>query len=147
MLHCRRSGAAAEALAAEHGERAIVVTGDLARPRSPSSRRRRGAFGRLDVWVNNAGVQPVAGLLAMAPDEFAAVVEGNLGDGVPRDPAAARADGRRRGDRQRGVDRGPAAGAGHSHYAAAKAAVVAHTRAAALELGRSGCASTPWRPG
>ena len=33
---------------------------------------------------------------------------------------------------------------GHSHYVAAKAAVVAHTRAAALELARRASGSTPW---
>ena len=36
---------------------------------------------------------------------------------------------------------------GHSHYAAAKAAVVAHTRAAAVELAAVGSGSTPWPRG
>ena len=76
----RRDRPAAEVLAAELGERALVVAGDLladgvADARSPTAAVER--FGRLDGWVNNAGVQPVAALTEMTADEFDDVVAGN----------------------------------------------------------------------
>ena len=104
-------------------------------------------FGRLEAWVSNAGVQPVAGLLDMDEDEFASVVAGNLTTTFHSTQAAA----------ARLVEGGaivnvasieafqPAAG--HSHYSAAKAAVVAHTRAAALELGPAGIRVNAVAPG
>ncbi len=149
VLHCRRHRAAAEVLAAEAGARAFVVTGDLATEQAAADVAAAAVerFGRLDVWVNNAGVQPVAALVAMSPEEFAAVVDGNLGTVFHGTRAAA----------SRMPDGGaivniasiealqPAAG--HSHYAAAKAAVVAHTRAAALELGPQGVRVNAVAPG
>ena len=104
-------------------------------------------FGRLDVWVNNAGVQPVAALLEMTAAEFDDVVAGK-----PRRRSVA--PGPRRGAM---VDGGAIVNVasiealqpalGHSHYVAAKAAVVAHTRAAALELGPSGIRVNAVAPG
>ena len=149
VLHCRSRRDAAEVLAAEAGERALVVTGELTSESGAEALAAAAVdrFGRLDVWVNNAGVQPVAGLLAMSADEFADVVDGNLTTVFHGTRAAA----------SRMADGGaivnvasiealqPAAG--HSHYVAAKAAVVAHTRAAALELGPLGVRVNAVAPG
>ena len=117
----------------------------------PGGRRRRRAaverFGRLDVWVNNAGVQPVPRCWRWSPEEFATVVDSNLGTVFHGTRAAA----------SRMVDGGAIVNVasiealqpadGHSHYSAAKAAVVAHTRAAALELGPLGIRVNAVAPG
>jgi NAD(P)-dependent dehydrogenase (short-subunit alcohol dehydrogenase family) len=149
VVHCRRERTAAETLAAEAGDRALVVTGDLGTESAAADVASAAVdrFGRLDVWVNNAGVQPVSSLVAMSSEEFATVVDSNLGTVFHGTRAAA----------SRMVDGGaivnvasiealqPAAG--HSHYSAAKAAVVAHTRAAALELGPAGIRVNAVAPG
>jgi NAD(P)-dependent dehydrogenase (short-subunit alcohol dehydrogenase family) len=149
VLHCRTHRTAAEVLAAEAGDRALVVTGDLASQHAAADVATAAVdrFGRLDVWVNNAGIQPVGTLVAMTPEDFTSVVEANLGTVFHGTRAAA--------------SRMPDGGAivnvasiealqpapGHSHYSAAKAAVVAHTRAAALELGPAGVRVNAVAPG
>ena len=150
VLHCRHDRACAEVLADELGERATVVVGDLLEPGVADgvATAAMDVFGRLDAWVSNAGVQPVAGLLEMDEDEFAAVVAGNLTTTFLATRAAAARARRGRGDRQRGVDRG----------------VPARRRAQPLQRGQGGgrrphqgrgagarparaSGSTPWRPG
>ena len=98
------------------------------------------SFGRLDIVVNNAGIQPVAPLRSIGDDELAEMFRVN-------------AAGRGCDDARGGRRSWPATAArsstsasieafqpafDHSHYAASKAAVVMHTRAAALELGPAG---------
>ena len=85
--------------------------------------------------VNNAGIQPVAALAAIGDDELSEMFRVNAVGvaAMTREAAAAMTDG--------GAIVNVASIEGlqpvpnHSHYAAAKAAVVMHTRAAALELG------------
>lgn len=149
VLHCRTRRDAADELAAAAGDRAVVVTAELTTATGAEAVAAAAvdAFGRLDAWVNNAGVQPVAPLMSMSPEDFAAVVEGNLTTTFHGTRAAAA--------------RMAAGGAivnvasiealqpadGHSHYVAAKAAVAAHTRAAALELGPAGIRVNAVAPG
>jgi 3-oxoacyl-[acyl-carrier protein] reductase len=149
VLHCRRDRAAADALSGELGDQAVVVAGDLlddgfADDLAATAVER---FGRLDAWISNAGVQPVAALTEMGVDELRDVVDGNLTATFLATRAAAA--------------RMTAGGAivnvasieaiqpafGHGHYSAAKAAVVAHTRAAALELGPAGIRVNAVAPG
>ncbi len=104
--------------------------------------------GRIDVWINNAALQPVAGILELTADDETAVVDSNLGFVMRGTRAAAR---RVSVDGLAVVNiasiEGLAPAVGHSHYAAAKAAVLHHTRAAALELGRSGVRVNAVAPG
>jgi NAD(P)-dependent dehydrogenase (short-subunit alcohol dehydrogenase family) len=108
------------------------------------------AFGRLDVLVNNAGIYPVASLLEMTEEAWDAVVDANLRSVHVCTQAAAR----------RMMAPGPGGAivnvasieahnpaALHSHYDAAKAGVVMHTRSAARELGPHGIRVNSVSPG
>jgi NAD(P)-dependent dehydrogenase (short-subunit alcohol dehydrogenase family) len=149
VLHVRRDRAAAEVLAAELGDRAVVVAGDLLQDgiAGDLAALAEEHFGGLDGWVNNAGVQPVRALTEMTDDEFDGVLAANAATTFRGTRAAA----------QRMAQGGaivnvasiealqPAVG--HSHYVASKAAVVAHTRAAAVELAPSGIRVNAVAPG
>jgi NAD(P)-dependent dehydrogenase (short-subunit alcohol dehydrogenase family) len=97
------------------------------------------AFGGLGVLINNAGTYPVSPVLEMTEEEWDHVVDANLRSVHLATQAAARQMIRQaRGGAIVNVASIAAVqpGAGHSHYNSAKAAVVMHTRTAALELGR-----------
>jgi len=142
VVHSGSRPGAAEALVAELGDRAAAVAGDVERDAATICRSAVTAFGRLDIVVNNAGIQPVAPLLAIGPEDAAEMLRVNVGGEIAmtREAAAVMAE------------RAPGGGAivnvssieglqpafDHSHYATSKAAVIMHTRAAALELGSRG---------
>jgi len=104
-------------------------------------------YGRLDIWVNNAGVQPVTELASMTDAEFDDVIEGNLTITFRATRACARVMAPGSAIVNVASIEALAAPAGHSHYGAAKAAVVAHTRAAATELGGQGIRVNAVAPG
>jgi 3-oxoacyl-[acyl-carrier protein] reductase len=105
------------------------------------------SFGRLDIVVNNAGVQPVAPLTSLGNDDVTELLRVNVVGvaAMTREAAAVMPDG--------GAIVNVASIEGlqpafdHSHYAASKAAVIMHTRAAALELGPSGIRVNSVSPG
>ncbi len=97
------------------------------------------SFGRLDVMINNAGLYPVASLLDMTEAEWDRVVNGNLRSVFLCTQAAAKqmiAQGGGGAIVNVASIEGEYPAPGHSHYDAAKAGVLMHTRAAAHELGR-----------
>jgi NAD(P)-dependent dehydrogenase (short-subunit alcohol dehydrogenase family) len=108
------------------------------------------AFGRVDVLVNNAGTYPLASVLEMTEQEWAAVIDSNLRSVFLGTQATARQM-VKQGDGGAVVNiasieaENPAPS--HSHYNAAKAGVVMHTRAAAQELGRHGIRVNAVSPG
>jgi len=136
VFHARDRGAV-EALS---GERAVAASGDVVRDAAALCSAAVESFGRLDILVNSAGIQPVAPLESIADDELAEMFRVNA-VGVAALTREAAAPVRESGG---GAIVNIASIEGlqpafdHSHYAASKAAVIMHTRAAALELGRSG---------
>ncbi len=114
-----------------------------------------GATGRLDVWINNAALQPVGSFLELSTDDEASVIDGSLGFVMRGTRAAAK---QFIALRSGGTDvsasvvniasiEGFVAAVGHSHYSAAKAAVLHHTRATAVELGAHGIRVNSVAPG
>jgi NAD(P)-dependent dehydrogenase (short-subunit alcohol dehydrogenase family) len=137
-VHYVAQRVAAEMLARELGERACVVQGDVERDAERVCADVIARFGRIDAVVNNAGIQPVAPLLELGADDVREMLRVNVA-GVAAITRAAARHMIGRGDGGAIVNiasiEGLAPASGHSHYAAAKAAVLMHTRGAALELG------------
>ncbi|MFH9550929.1 SDR family NAD(P)-dependent oxidoreductase [Streptomyces sp. NPDC051445] len=151
-LHCRTRTEAARALAEEIGERAVVLPGaDLTvegECRGLVARAAEWGGGRLDALVNNAGVQPVQALPEMTAADWRAVVDTNLTSVFACTRAAAEVMRERGGSITHiaSVEAGRPA-PGHAHYAASKAAVVMHARAAAQEYGAFGIRVNTVSPG
>ena len=99
-----------------------------------------GTFGHVDVLVNNAGLGGTARLAEMTDEQWTSVLDVTL-NGTMRMTRAAL---RHMGERGTGsiVNNASVVGwraqAGQSHYAAAKAGVMALTRCAALEAAEAG---------
>jgi NAD(P)-dependent dehydrogenase (short-subunit alcohol dehydrogenase family) len=140
------------------GRRALALQADLSQSAGAAALVDTAihAFAALDVLINNAGTYPVSSLVDMSESEFDQVIADNLRSVHLCTQAAARAM-IARGCPGAIVNiasieaRNPAPQ--HSHYVAAKAAVVMYTRSAALELGGQGirvnCVSPGliWREG
>lgn len=107
-------------------------------------------FGRIDILVNNAGTFPVTPLLDLGSDEWRAVVSANLDSAVFCTQEFAKHL-RERGHGGVVVNIASIEGAfpksGHSHYNAAKAALIMFTRSSAYELGRYGIRVNAVSPG
>lgn len=95
------------------------------------------AFGRIDILINNAGLQPVKPLMEITPEDWDSVVEANLRGTFLCTQYAAR-EMIRQGDGGAIVNissieaQSPAPN--HSHYGASKAGIENFTKASALEL-------------
>jgi 3-oxoacyl-[acyl-carrier protein] reductase len=118
-------------------DRFVAAVGDVQRDARAIVAAAVAALGRLDVLVNNAGIQPVAPIAAIGDDELAEMFRVNAAGvaAMTREAAAVMTGG---AIVNVASIEGLQPAANHSHYAAAKAAVVMHTRAAALELGPAG---------
>ncbi|MEO0560687.1 MAG: SDR family NAD(P)-dependent oxidoreductase [Chloroflexota bacterium] len=111
----------------------------------------REAIGQVSVLVNNAGIYPTSPLMDMTADEWDAMMAANLRSVFLTTQAAARSmqeydDGAKAIVNIASIE-GTRGTRGHSHYATSKAAVIAHTRAAALELGEDGIRVNAVSPG
>jgi 3-oxoacyl-[acyl-carrier protein] reductase len=102
--------------------------------------------GRLDTLVNNAGVQPVEPLPGMAVDSWRAVLETNLTSAFSCTQAAAEVMTGGSVVHIASIEAARPA-PGHAHYSSAKAALVMHARAAALEYGPRGIRVNTVSPG
>jgi len=138
------SEAAAQDVAARigaMGRQALALRGNV-RLRSDVERlvaEALAGFGRLDVLINNAGIDPLAPLLDMTDAEWDEVSETDLRGVFLCTQVAALAmiqQGRPGAIINIASIEAENPAASHSHYDAAKAGVVMHTRNAARELGR-----------
>lgn len=146
-VHCLTGRVAAEVVADDLGARAVVVEGDVERDAGRICAEAVAAFGRLDVVVNNAGLQPVKPLLEISAAETAEMLRVNVG-GVAAMTRAAAAHLPRGGSIVNIASiEGLQPAALHSHYTTSKAAVLMQTRAAALELGPQGIRVNAVAPG
>jgi 3-oxoacyl-[acyl-carrier protein] reductase len=136
--HERRLGEAAEKLADITGEKPLAIRCDVTD--EDDVQRMFTAAGDVDVLVNNAGLGGTAELLEMTDEQWSSVLDVTL-NGTMRCTRAAL---KHMVPRKRGVIVNNAsvigwrAQAGQSHYAAAKAGVMALTRCVALEAAPHG---------
>jgi len=140
--HERRLGEAAEQLADVSGERPLAVVCDVTA--EPQVQHLFGTAiaecGHLDVVVNNAGLGGETPLVEMTDEQWSAVIDVTLG-GTFRCTRAALRHMIPRGSGaviNNASVIGWRAQAGQTHYAAAKAGVMALTRCAAMEAAPSG---------
>jgi NAD(P)-dependent dehydrogenase (short-subunit alcohol dehydrogenase family) len=153
VVHGHRDRAGAESVAAQiraDGGAAHVLAADLTDEAACHRLVRDAASwtGRLDNLVNNAGVQPVEELADMPAASWRVMFEANLTSAFSCTQAAARVM-REAGGSVTHIASIEAArpAPGHAHYAAAKAALVMHARAAALEYGPLGVRVNTVSPG
>jgi 3-oxoacyl-[acyl-carrier protein] reductase len=106
-------------------------------------------FGRLDVFVNNAGITRDSTMRKMSEDDFDRVIDVHLKGTWNGTRAAARfmRDGQRGAIVNMSSLSGKVGNPGQTNYSAAKAGIVGLTKAAAKELGRYGVRVNAIAPG
>lgn len=137
-----RQFASAGALVVRHNG---VADGDLRTDASRVVSEAFDAHGRLDAVVNNAGVQPVEPLPDMTVAQWQSVVDTNLTAPFAVTQAAARCS--VSSITHIASIEGTHPAPGHAHYAASKAALIMHARAAASEYGPRGIRVNTVSPG
>jgi 3-oxoacyl-[acyl-carrier protein] reductase len=143
--------AALAALADELGERAHVLTADLADPEAADRlvRDAEAALGQIDILVNNAGITRDNLALRMRDDDWRAVLEVNLTAAFRLSRAALRGMVRRRHGRIVCITSvvGVTGHAGQANYAAAKAALIGMAKSLAAETATRGITVNCIAPG
>lgn len=134
------------------GGRAVAIAGDVADPATPALllEAAQEAFGGpVLVLVNNAGVRADGLALSLSDADWQIVLDTNLGSTYRLTRAALRAMIRARFGRVINIASvvGPRANAGQANYAASKAAVIAFTKTAAVEVARRGVTINAVAPG
>jgi len=146
---------AAERLSAvghKAGARFLHVTADVSSYRQvrEAGEKIREAFGRMDVWVNNAGWDRIAPFLSTAPPDWKRVVGINLMGTVHGTRVAL--EGMLAGTAGGAIvnvasDAGRVGSSGEAVYSAAKGGVIAFTKAIAREVARHGIRANCVCPG
>ncbi len=153
VCHCNANRQAADGLAAEiagSGGRAIAVQADVSTKVGAEALLGEAvdAFGAVHGLVNNAGWQPVAGLMEIEEADWTRMMAVNAAGPFLLTQAFAS----RVGDTGGAVVNiasieGHQPAPGHAHYAVSKAALLMFTKAAALELGPRGIRVNAVSPG
>jgi NAD(P)-dependent dehydrogenase (short-subunit alcohol dehydrogenase family) len=155
-VHHRSDELGAQRLVAELGTRAVAVggvrAGDVTDEEAVESLldHIQSALGIVDLLINNAALQPLASMVDMKANEFDAVMKANVGGVFRMTRAVARrlgAVGRPGAIVNLASIEGMQPAFAHSHYSASKAAVLMHTRSAALEFGSLGIRVNAVAPG
>ena len=137
---------------ARHGDKSITVQANLADEHGPQSVINAAVshYGRVDAVINNAAIQPLAGLLDMGDDQWDEMIATNvtachrLSQSFARHLIERRAEG---SIVNIASIEGIAPVAGHGHYGISKAALLTHTKVAALEFGAFGIRVNAVSPG
>jgi 3-oxoacyl-[acyl-carrier protein] reductase len=155
VVNYRSSAAEAEATVASieaSGGRAVAIAGDVADPAVPAALLDAAAEafgGPVLALVNNAGVRADGLALSLSDEDWRVVLDTNLGSTYRLTRVALRAMIRARFGRVINIASvvGPRANAGQANYAASKAAVIAFTKTAAVEVARRGVTINAVAPG
>jgi 3-oxoacyl-[acyl-carrier protein] reductase len=147
--------AGANSLVAEidsRGGRAAAIEGDVADPDTPArliEAAEQALSGPVLALVNNAGVRADGLALSLSDEDWRIVLDTNLGSTYRLTRTALRAMIRARFGRVINIASvvGPRANAGQANYAASKAAVIAFTKTAAVEVARRGVTINAVAPG
>jgi 3-oxoacyl-[acyl-carrier protein] reductase len=134
------------------GGRAVALAGDVADPVTAATLldgAREALGGPVLCLVNNAGVRADGLALSLSDDDWRIVLDTNLGATYRLTRAALREMIRARFGRVINIASvvGPRANAGQANYAASKAAVIAFTKTAAVEVARRGVTINAVAPG
>ncbi|WP_048645979.1 SDR family NAD(P)-dependent oxidoreductase [Nitratireductor soli] len=152
VCHYLGNRAAAEALAAGIGEKAIAVRADLSDDADVAALMNAALerFAAVHALVNNAGFQPVAPLMQISQEDWARMMAVNTAAPFLLTRAfAAHVEQRGGGGAVVNIAsiEGHQPAPGHAHYAASKAALLMFTKAAGLELGARGIRVNAISPG
>jgi 3-oxoacyl-[acyl-carrier protein] reductase len=154
-VNYRSSAAQAQAVVAAieaAGGRAVAIEGDVSDPQvaQPLLESAAEALGAPVLGlVNNAGVRADNLALSLSDEDWRLVLDTNLGATYRLTRSALRAMIRARFGRVVNIASvvGPRANAGQANYAASKAAVIAFTKTAAVEVARRGVTINAVAPG
>ena len=142
---------ALEALAGELGERAHVAPADLSDPAAPAALVKdvEGALGQVDILVNNAGLTRDMLSMRLTDEDWAKVLDVNLGAAFRLTRAGLRGMMQRRWGRVVNITSivGVTGNAGQSNYAASKAGMIGMSKSIAQEFAARGVTVNCVAPG
>ena len=140
-----------ESLAAELGERALVVPGNLADAAATEqlAKDAEAALGQIDILVNNAGLTRDQLAMRMKDDDWQSVIDVNLTAAFRLSRAVMRGMMKRRWGRIIGITSivGVTGNPGQANYAASKAGMIGMSKSLAAEVASRGITVNCVAPG